>query len=284
MGSPQSRSLLRDFEPFLSSHMASSRDHPAATTAGNYYLPGRPPIYLEPSITHQRDLHSLNCMLDILFLIVQHIRRHPLHTEPMPNQTYFTDDRAYNILYQYRRDTMLLDRLVDSLATARRLLQFVPGQPGTISHRSLRTHSTRDGSHSSSFSTQSHVAIDTIQPLLLPTTTHTTRRRSPLSPPLDWPSYIHQSTSRTQPIPSQHPQQPQSCQGSLPLPRHPHQLAHVLPTRAPPAAPLYGATAADRAFSSLASVGHFATAYDPYLSLTDTSRRARRKQELSRFS
>ena len=109
--------------------MASSRDRPAATAAGNYYLPGRPPIYLEPSITHQPDLHSLKCMLDILFLIVQHIRRRPLHTEPMPNQTYFTDDRAYNILYQYRRDTMLLDRLVDSLATARRLLQFVPGQP-----------------------------------------------------------------------------------------------------------------------------------------------------------
>ena len=48
----------------------------------------------------------------------------------MPNQTYFQDDRAYNILYQYRRDTTLLDRLVDSIAQARRLLQFVPGQPG----------------------------------------------------------------------------------------------------------------------------------------------------------
>ena len=44
MGSPQSRSFLRDLEPFLPSHMASSRDRPAATTAGNYYLPGRPPI------------------------------------------------------------------------------------------------------------------------------------------------------------------------------------------------------------------------------------------------
>ena len=110
--------------------MASSRDRIAATTASNYYLPGRPPVYLEPSITHQPDLHSLNSSLDILFLIAQHIRRHPLHTEPMPNQTYFQDDRAYNILYQYRQDMMLLDRLVDSIYQARRLLQFVPGQPG----------------------------------------------------------------------------------------------------------------------------------------------------------
>ena len=101
---------------FLPSLMASSRDRIAANAAGNdYYLPGRPPSWLAPSITTQPDFHSLNCSLDILFLIVQHIRRHPLHTDPMPNQTYFQDDRAYNILYQYRRDMMLMDRLVDSL-------------------------------------------------------------------------------------------------------------------------------------------------------------------------
>ena len=61
--------------------MASSRDRIAANTAGNYYLPGRPPIYLEPSITHQPDLHSLNSSLDILFLIVQHITAHRTYAE-----------------------------------------------------------------------------------------------------------------------------------------------------------------------------------------------------------
>ena len=63
-------------------------------------------------------------------MITQHIRRHPLHTEPMPNQTYFQDHRAYNILYHLRRDMMLLDQLVDSIYQARRLLQFVFGESG----------------------------------------------------------------------------------------------------------------------------------------------------------
>lgn len=48
----------------------------------------------------------------------------------MPHHTGFQDHRAYNILYQYRRDTFLLDRLVDNMAQGRRLLQFVPGEPG----------------------------------------------------------------------------------------------------------------------------------------------------------
>ena len=104
---------------------------PSANTTGNeYYLPGRPPSWLRPSISTQPELHSRNCSLDILFLIIQHIRRHPLYTEPMPNQTYFQDYRAYNILYQLRRDMMLMDRLIDSIYQARRLLQFVPGEPG----------------------------------------------------------------------------------------------------------------------------------------------------------
>ena len=113
--------------------MASSRDRtPANNTGNDYYLPGRPPSWLRPSISSntQPDFHSLDCSMDILFQIIQHIRRHPLHTEPMPNQTYFQDYRAYNILYQLRRDMMLMDRLVDSIYQARRLLQFVPGEPG----------------------------------------------------------------------------------------------------------------------------------------------------------
>ena len=111
--------------------MASSRDRTTANNTGNeYYLPGRPLSWLRPSIDTQPDFHSLNCSLGILFLIIQHIRRHPLHTEPMPDQTYFQDYRAYNILYQLRRAMTLMDRLVDSIYQARRLLQFVPGEPG----------------------------------------------------------------------------------------------------------------------------------------------------------
>ena len=65
-------------------------------------------------------------------MINQDIRRHPLNTDPMPDQTYFQDHRAYNLLYRMRGDLMLMDRLIDSLRHARRLLQFVPTGPGNI--------------------------------------------------------------------------------------------------------------------------------------------------------
>ena len=111
--------------------MATSRDRtPASNTDTDYFLPGRPPSWLRPSITTQPDFQSLNSSMDLLFMINQHIRRHSLNTEPMPNQTYFQDHRAYNLLYQLRRDLMLMDRLIDSLYHARRLFQFVPGGPG----------------------------------------------------------------------------------------------------------------------------------------------------------
>ena len=111
--------------------MASSRDRtPANTTGTESFLPGRPPSWLRPSIRTQPDFHSLDCSLDILFMTIQQLRRHPLHTEPMPDLTHFHDHRAYNILYQLRRDMVLMDRIVDSIYQARRLLQFVPGEPG----------------------------------------------------------------------------------------------------------------------------------------------------------
>ena len=111
--------------------MATSRDRPpVSTTNTEYFLPGRPPSWLRPSIHTQPDFQSLNCSMDLHFLITQHIRPHPLHTEPMPAQTYFQDQRAYNLLYQMRNDLQLMDRLLDSLSHARRLLQFVPTGPG----------------------------------------------------------------------------------------------------------------------------------------------------------
>ena len=66
-------------------------------------------------------------------MVNQHLRRHPLNADPMPDQTYFQDQRAYNLLYRMRGDLVLIDQLIDSLYQARRLLQFVttgPGLPG----------------------------------------------------------------------------------------------------------------------------------------------------------
>ena len=113
--------------------MANPRARPPVTTANTeYFLPHRPPSWLQPSICTQPDFHSLSSSLDLLFMVNQHIRRHPLNTNPMPDQTYFQDQRAYN-LYRMRGDLILMDQLIDSLSQARRLLQFVttgPGLPG----------------------------------------------------------------------------------------------------------------------------------------------------------
>ena len=114
--------------------MANPRARPPVSTANTeYFLPQRPPSWLQPSICTQPDFHSLSSSLDLLFMVNQHLRRHPLNTDPMPNQTYFQDQRAYNLLYRMRGDLILMDQLIDSLYQARRLLQFVttgPGLPG----------------------------------------------------------------------------------------------------------------------------------------------------------
>ena len=111
--------------------MANPRARPHVNTANTeYYLPQRPPSWLQPSICTQPDFHSLNSSIDLLFMVNQHLRHHPFHTEPMPDQTYFQDQRAYNLLYRMRGDLILMDRLIDSLYQARRLLQFVTAGPG----------------------------------------------------------------------------------------------------------------------------------------------------------
>ena len=111
--------------------MANPRARPYGNTANTeHYLPQRPPSWLQPSICTQPDFQSLNSSFDLLFMVNQHLRHHPFHTEPMPSQTYFQDQRAYNLLYRMRGDLILLDRLIDNLSQARRLLQFVTTGPG----------------------------------------------------------------------------------------------------------------------------------------------------------
>ena len=121
--------FVRHYNPSLV--MANPRARPYGNTASiEHYLPQRPPSWLQPSICTQPDLQSFNSSFDLLVMVNQHLRRHPLHTEPMPSQTYFQDQRAYNLLYRMRGDLILLDRLIDNLSQARRLLQFVTTDPG----------------------------------------------------------------------------------------------------------------------------------------------------------
>ena len=178
--------------------MANPRARPHSNPADTeHYLPQCPPSWLQPSICTQPDFQSLNGSLDLLFMVNQHLRRHPFHTEPMPSQTYFQDQRAYNLLYRLRGDLILLDRLIDDLSQARRLLQFVttgPGLPGqyrinptaTLSSRNLAIiHNIPPG-----FPLPPGLSTTTraFQPFTLSFTTYPTTRRSPPALILDRPS------------------------------------------------------------------------------------------------
>ena len=189
--------------------MANPRARPHGNTADTeHYLPQRPPNWLQPSICTQPDFQSLNSSLDLLFMVNQHLRHHPFHTEPMPSQTYFQDQRAYNLLYRTRGDLILLDRLIDSLSQARRLLQFVaiPHQPHSLTLQQKPGPSTR---HTARFSTTTR----TFQPITLSLTTYPTTRRRTSTLSLDRPP----ATS----YPGHQHQHCHSHQGTLTLPRQP---------------------------------------------------------------
>ena len=140
-------------QPFVRHHnpplvMANPRARPHSNSDDTeHYLPHCPPSWLQPSICTQPDFQSLNGSLDLLSMVNQHLRRHPFHTEPMPSRTHFQDQRAYNLLYRLRGDLILLDRLIDDLSQARRLLQFVttgPGLPGQYRINPTATLSSRN--------------------------------------------------------------------------------------------------------------------------------------------
>ena len=197
--------------------MANPRARPHGNTADTeHYLPQRPPSWLQPSICTQPDFQSLNISLDLLFQVNQHLRHHPFHTEPMPSQTYFQDQRAYNLFYRMRGDLILMDRLIDNLCQARRLLQFVttgPGLPGqyrinptaSLSSRNLAIiHDTPPGFPTTTW---------TFQPFTLSLTTHPTTRSRPSTLLLD--------RSPTTSYPSHQHQHCHSHQGTFTIPRQP---------------------------------------------------------------
>ena len=63
---------------------------------------------MSPSVTHQPELLLLQWMLHLLESLVEDILQHPLVLDPIPNQQHQTQGR--------------------------RLLQFIPGSPGSQGH------------------------------------------------------------------------------------------------------------------------------------------------------
>ena len=178
--------------------MANPRARPpVSTTNTEYFLPQRPPSWLQPSICTQPDFHSLYSSLDLLFMVNQHLRRHPLNADPMPNQTYFQDQRAYNLLYRMRGDLILMDQPLPS-SPAPPICHHRTRPPRAISHRSRSLTLQQKPGHSTQHTARLPTATRTFQPFTLSSTTYTTARRRTLPPLLDRSSTTNHSGPQRQ--------------------------------------------------------------------------------------
>lgn len=109
-------------------------DHPphgAQPSPTSYYLPGNPMPYMAPSVTHQPELLLLHWMLDMLQSLISTILNHPLVLDPVPGQRTFNASRLF---VQLRNALHRLAPLILDITQGRRLLQFLPGSPGTPGH------------------------------------------------------------------------------------------------------------------------------------------------------
>ena len=115
----------------------SSTAPPTATPnypASSYFLPGNPLPYLAPSATHQPELLLLAWMLSTLNTLVAGIQRHPLVSDPVPHPSSFTDQHAYRLYPQVRNTLRRLGTITANIQQGIRLLQFLPGSPGSPGH------------------------------------------------------------------------------------------------------------------------------------------------------
>ena len=73
-------------------------------------------------------------MIATLNTIVTDIQNHPLVTDPIPYPSSFTDQQAYRLYLQLRNNLRHLGTVNSDLCRGIRLLQFLPGSPGSPGH------------------------------------------------------------------------------------------------------------------------------------------------------
>ena len=115
------------------SHSAPFADPSLAPAAGHYLL-GNPLPYLAPSATHQPELLLLSWMIATLHTLVTDLQHHPILTDPIPYPSSFTDQQAYRLYLQLRNTLRHLVTISTDLCQGIRILQFLPGSPGSPGH------------------------------------------------------------------------------------------------------------------------------------------------------
>ena len=107
---------------------------PSLAPAAGHCLPGNPLPYLAPSATHQPELLLLSWMIATLHTLVTDLQHHPILTDPIPYPSSFTDQQAYRLYLQLRNTLRHLGTISTDLCQGIRILQFLPGSPGSPGH------------------------------------------------------------------------------------------------------------------------------------------------------
>ena len=107
---------------------------PSLAPAAGHYLPGNPLPYLASSATHQPELLLLSWMIATLHTLVTDLQHHPILTDPIPYPSSFTDQQSYRLYLQLRNTLRHLVTISTDLCQGIRILQFLPGSPGSPGH------------------------------------------------------------------------------------------------------------------------------------------------------
>ena len=107
---------------------------PSMAPAAGHYLPQNPLPYLAPSATHQPELLLLSWMIATLHTLVTDLQHHPILTDPIPYPSSFTDQQSYRLYLQLRNTLRRLVTISTDLCQGIRILQFLPGSPGSPGH------------------------------------------------------------------------------------------------------------------------------------------------------
>ena len=73
-------------------------------------------------------------MIATLHTLVTDLQHHPILTDPLPYPSSFTDQQAYRLYLQLRNTLRHLGTISTDLCQGIRILQFLPGSPGSPGH------------------------------------------------------------------------------------------------------------------------------------------------------
>ena len=119
-------------QPASPTRLASHTPAHIPTQSTSHTLPWHPLPFMSPSTTHP-ELLLLQWTLHTLEWFIEAIIQHPIILDPIPSNEHFTDHNSV-LFVQFRNSLHRLAPIMLDLNQGRRLLQFLPGSPGSHGH------------------------------------------------------------------------------------------------------------------------------------------------------